>query len=571
MLPFTGCINDDTLCPDGTREGSDKGVTLEFSVVTHKSESTRALLPPSGTKFDGTAADNYLDLDNLLFLLFDNSPDPQLMQVFKPSIEAEDIDTYIKYKVKAIFNDFTFFKTENPTLTFSIVVIGNYMGHSPNDFGYHKGQTLSQIFNQARVGTFAMPISNNDLNSWIPSIGRNNYTNAFNETISGMTPAHIPMAGMQTFTVNTADLEKSSIDSPLQLSPDESKEINMLRALAKIEVVDRMGLIGTEDSRSWIEKVELIGYETRGSILPSLDQWNRSGLESQYVNAPSIPNSASFTGVRPNENFGINADGYNAVVNFFADRVATETRGDGHRVFSCYLTEYNPIPELLLEQEPMWIRITANSPGVVANDGSSSTFYRLKVAPYGDNGEPGDNMRILRNNVYRYEITGITTSLDLSLQVQPWNMDLIEWDYSDNPGVAEGGYMEWQTANPDFNRNNATIYYTGLLTGTFIFSQPLDGEWTAVFAPGPNTEPDAFEFIDAKGDAITGNIATGKIDGNPAVIRIRAKYEALPSENRSAILIFSVRTPDGRTISAPLVGPGWGDKEYFTIIQRAAL
>lgn len=576
MLPLTGCINDSSICPDEVGPETEKGVTFEFSVVTRKADSTRALLSPTGTPMPGSAAENYLDMNNLLFLLFDDDPsDPVLVQVFKPTVEAEDIDTYVKYKVKAFFNDFTFFQTDDPTLTFSIMVIANYMGLSPNDFGYHKGQTMSQIFNQSRVGTFATPVRNNERNWWIPSIGSGNYTDAFNQPVTGMIPAHIPMAGLQTFTIDTEKLNKSTVDSPLQLSPDESKEINMLRALAKIEVVDRIGVIGTENERSWIEKVELMGFTTRGSIVPNLDDWKRSGVETQYVRTPSIPNAAGFVGARPNESLVIDLSDYSSVINFFPDRIATNDRGDNYRVFSCYLTEYNPVASLLLEQYPMWMRVTANSPGLVAEDGSSSTFYRLEVAPYGDNGEPGQPMQILRNNIYRYEVTGITTSLDLRLQVSPWTTDEIMWDYSDNPGFADGGHMDWISGATNVDSNSATIYLrsqNSTLTGVFTFAQPLDGTWTAVFAPGPNTETDAFVFVDAEGKELPGNTASGIIDGQPSTIRIKTKYEQLPSDDRSVRLIFSVLTPDGRTISANVLGPEWGNNNtYFTIIQQAAL
>ncbi|MDE6512095.1 MAG: hypothetical protein K2L00_08420, partial [Muribaculaceae bacterium] len=439
MALSTGCINDSSPCP--ALNDDEEQITMEFTVVTRDlaGHGTRALNLAGIDRQEGTMAENYLDLDNTTFLLFDESK--TLIKVFVPYVDPVENTEYAKYSVRAFmspqeFHTLTDGKTE---VTFSIAVVGNFSRLNPRNAAYHIGQKLDEIFSQTAGATFAMPVrNNNNVQYWIPSIYGIPYTDAFGVTIGNMTPAYIPMAGIQTYKVDVADLQNSTVSHPLNLSADEngSGDINMLRALAKIEVVDRIDAVGTgtattqpdPDSRTWIEKVELVGHSDRGSLFPTFNQWNfNSNVETQYVGSPSIPEPLSYTG----------AEDTGALVNFFADAAATQERADKRRVFSCYLTEYNPTG--IAENQRMYMRITAQPPTPNGTDPSdeNSTFYRINLAPY-VNGVSQGAMPILRNNIYRYEISGLQGDLDLQLTVDDWNSEEpVEWEYTDNPSVTE--------------------------------------------------------------------------------------------------------------------------------------
>lgn len=564
VLPLVGCINDDSLCDKDEEIKPGEGITIEFSLTTSRpvKGSTRALIDPSGTLQDGSLAENYLDLNNLTFLLFDDKPEPELLQIISPYVEADNTTPYIKYKVTAFISDQYFLHATTSQLTFSIVVLGNYQSLTPRRFGFAKGMKLADLFDKTKVGTFAMPVSNNWGNSWIPSIlpGGN-----------GQQRGYIPMAGMQTFTVAVSDLRASTPESPLVISTDANgKDINMLRALAKIEVIDKIGFINNsqpdKNSRSWIEKVELIGHSTRGSIFPTLAQWNRSGnpYETQYVRTVSIPSDNTCLGEQPTN--GLTTDNDNATVNFFEDKDAVELRpNDDCQVFSCYLTEYNPNDRGTAY--PMWIRLTVHGPGTAQ---SSSTLYRLEPAPYIDN-TPGDLLSILRNNIYRYEIMGIGSTVDLNLIVDDWSSHETIWNYSDNPGMTDDGYLTWNLS-PDItvNTTNAEVVIGNnvTLTGSFAFAEPKGGTWIATFAPEGETEKEAFMFIDESGNKVP--FVSGDIDGETDIIKIVANFSPT-SFDRKARLIFTVKTFDERIISADVLDDAKYGKDYFTIIQNASL
>lgn len=402
VLPIlSGCSSTDMPYPvDG--EGED-GIILEFMMRTRNAESAAVIrsaeIPAAPNPEIGFAVENYLDLEKMMFLIFDN--EGNMLRTFKPEISAIDDASapYIKYRIRTFLHDKYFLESTDENISFTIVALGNYSNLSPEQFGYHEKESLTDIFNPDNVGTFSIPVSNNAEGTWIPTILSSG------EQGSG----HLPMSGMQTFTVGREKLRNSSLDNPCKLSEGSSaKYINMLRALAKIEIVDKMPLDEAGEDNYTIDKVELIGYATRGSIFPTYDQW-ASGLETQYVTAPSVPSSSEYRGVAPILGNVSSVEDEDAIIKFFQDEDATGIRDDGCNVFSCYLTEYDP--DMIGTVPQMWLRITLKS---VLTD--RKVQYRMEVAPY-SGGKPENPLKILRNNIYRYVITGMN---EVSLDIQPF-------------------------------------------------------------------------------------------------------------------------------------------------------
>lgn len=413
-LMLCSCIDDNSLCPDETTQDK-KEMTVEFTMVTRNADGNNR--SEDGPKTDNPAvgfpAENYLDLDNMMFLIFDNNL--RLIKPFYPEVSEEPSETkYAKYNVKFTLTEDYFLYPQTSYLDFTVVVIGNYSKLSPQNIYYRIGQRLESIFNQETGGTFAMPISNNSTGSWIPSIFGTTYTDAFGNKIEVTSSAHIPMAGMQTFkNVSVVNLKNSTKDTPLQLSGGTAtKFLHVLRSLAKIEIVDCIDALknGAEtfqpatDDRISIEKVELMGYTSRGSIFPTYNQWTVGGnVETQYVTNPSIPSDASYIGVKPKDDLSLSATSTYKPINFFADSDASLR--SGYKVFSCYLTEYDSAK--LDGKEPIWMRVTARIPVAEGSSESKKAYYRINLSSY-ENGESGENISVLRNNIYRYVITSIT-------------------------------------------------------------------------------------------------------------------------------------------------------------------
>lgn len=396
----TACASDDILTPIEDPENPTDSITLEFTMLTRNADSAiagRSEIPVPPDPEAGFGAENFLDLDNLSFLLFDG--DQKMLRTFSPEINVEQTSSpYIKYRVRTFLHDNYFLKSTEDEISFTIVVLGNYANLNPDKFNYYIGCDLKDIFDSSKVGTFSCPVSNNTGNTWIPTI----------VPMGDQGKGQIPMAGMQTFTVRMNDLRNSTPDNPYKLSEGSlGKCINMLRGLAKIEIIDK--ILSEDDNDSYyIEKVELVGHTSRGSILPTFNQWE-SGLETSYVTAPSVPDVAEYRGASPVSGLNIASNDNEALINFFYDTEATLSRGDGGKVFSCYLTEYDPA--MTGTVPGMWMRLTVKS-----RLSGKLMQFRIEAASYSD-GLPGDRIQILRNNIYRYVVSGVN---EIDLDVQPF-------------------------------------------------------------------------------------------------------------------------------------------------------
>ena len=208
-----------------------------------------------------------------------------------------------------------------------------------------------------------------------------------------------PMAGLQKVTLEGTKLAQSSKADPYSLP----NNINMLRALAKIEIIDKINVPDgdvwneTEDNTGAmgalrIHKAELLGVVDRGSLLPGYDQWvNINGEETQQVSQPSVPKSAKY--IKPllfdKENTsGVIPLGRN--IEFEEDNAARQAREDKCPVFSAYVFEYSK----LLEEDPgyqPYVRLTTRGGKSEDADGKTesyeSTIFPMRLAEYTDGDE----------------------------------------------------------------------------------------------------------------------------------------------------------------------------------------
>lgn len=415
-----GCVADnEDDCP--APPAPENNITLQFTVVTRNiqgrsksgSESRALIIPTDPTQL-GTADENYLDLQHLTFVLLDGSG--KALTSFAPEVKPENpaTDYYSRYTVKASIDHPYFHNATTADINFYIMVLANYQSHNPMNIAVSPGMDFAHLFDPKTVGTFAFPLTkktgDNEPYWWEPSIAKAQY---------------IPMSGLQNFTVAKTDLEKSSEEDPLVLSDASGdKDINMLRAIAKIEVIDHIEFDENAtphqnpiDDRVSIEKVELLGFFNRGSILPTLANWQQdpTSTETQYVTTASVPDAASYN-IPSAFNTG-NQNGA-AILDFYYDEIATNQREDGCRVFSVYVPEYSLAK--IGTSTHAWMQVTIQNPTSTDAD-LASRLYELKLASY-DEGQPGQEIDLLRNNIYRYQINSASaTLLNTQWTVCPWD------------------------------------------------------------------------------------------------------------------------------------------------------
>lgn len=207
------------------------------------------------------------------------------------------------------------------------------------------------------------------------------------------------MAGVQNFSVPVSDLEASTPESPAHLEnvSTTGKVINLLRAVARVDV--KLSAASTAAGIS-ISGVTLTGYNTRGTLLPEASAWlpgegNTTLYETQYIldtGTPTIPSNSSYAATA-------------------LPLVHITKEGDKDvDYWSIYLPEY---------AAPANNDDAPRFKVVFANAGQTTTIEdTFTLSQYAD-GAAGDNISLIRNNLYTYELTKTTTtSEDASISIK---------------------------------------------------------------------------------------------------------------------------------------------------------
>lgn len=404
MLLVAGCVNDYDDCP--VPKDRIDPVKLRFTIVTRTSagsgtKQTRAA-DISGGQI-GTTSENYLNLagHDIRFLLFDG--DQKLLRDFTPSANTNpavgDGGSYVAYRVEASIVEPYFANVATADTDFYIMVLANGRTHQMTALGLAPGETTikdvsGQLITFVQKTYVIVDTETGMRGGWMPSP-------------PGVADGeYIPMAGLQHFTLTQGAFDGKGPEDFIELSPENGfKNINMLRALAKIEVIDKIGIgghfAGAPLKRKRVEKVELFGRYANGTILPAYGQWNRNGvLETQQVDVPTMSYPIQY--LPPTAD--IYVPNWASLIEFYEDKEAQAVREDGCPVFSTYVTEYSRAD--INGNLPPYIRVTIDDPDTP--DDKESSFYRMELADYDDKGAAkpdGQLPALLRNHIYRYEIT----------------------------------------------------------------------------------------------------------------------------------------------------------------------
>lgn len=531
VLAATSCIDENSLCVEdrpGYQEGND--VWLAFSVKNQNTSdvTSRAGEPTDPTHPDESASDieNYIDPSDVTIMLADNKGN--IWKVWNAAtgdlVAVEGTNN--QYEYIARINQEYFNYAEGDNIDFSFIIVANTRGCGADNDSYDENDFMKTpwgLSKEYRGFTFNP--------GWTPSETDKHY---------------IPMSGLIKASVTRTALEGAT---------DTSNALNigtiyMQRNLCKVRILgDLNGLEGGSEYNQ-ITSVKLTGVNSKGAFIPVVEE----GTDSWYGGTKVVETPTE----KPEWWSGTTE------VEMIAAPQTSVIYGETYdNAFYCY------VPEAMLADRDAKLTITAN----YKEDPNSTKVWELPLAqPYGS----GDNIykgttSFVRNHIYEYRIQAQSgAKLTLTLNVLDWQAETITWDYSDNPGVADGGWLTWTAEmlnGATVNTNTARLVFgsdeTKTATGTFQFSQPLGGTWTASFAPQGNTETNAFCFVAPDGslvDVMSGSIS----EGVKSSIQIRPRY--VPAQQRSAQLIFTVRTPDGRTLTGDLVE---GDIKHFTVVQNA--
>lgn len=551
------CVNDDLGCIEdrpGYVEGNDVWFTL--SVVNQGSVSKGSPFesPRSVSRADvpgdtmghpdeeATAAENYINLDDITLMVLDDRR--ALLRVFNRDEFtvvpiSEDYSSYeLKFKIN---RDYFGYASGSDNIPFSIMVIANSKGvkaPSTHPFTWANAGKLVTTLSMSAENKFEFP--ENFEKIWRPDIAGG---------------YHIPMAGISRVSISRVALEGANDDATrFELDP-----IYMQRAIAKLRVLDGIPLQTDTPELSEITSVSIHGLFKAMALVPY------SSKAPTWYTADDTPvievGSASY------EEWD-----YSATIMAYKDENYKTADGNTYTAFIAYIPEYSASAKIESDQK----RPEASGPEpdklpmlVIEAKNRFTGETKSYEKPIADFTNITD---IARNHIYEFTVTALPTAqLNLTLNVKDWDAQETTWDYSDNPAINGEGYLQWLSGTyANIDEANAGLYprvnYPAV--GNFTFSEPQGGEWTAVLIPEGSTELDAFCFVDDSGAKV--NSISGTINGKPASISIVAQYPPA-AYDRSARLLFTVHTPDGRTISADVLNGHYGSNKYFTIHQNASL
>lgn len=415
MSCFQSCINEKSDCPS-VEVNNEGGFHLRFTIMTRTDGRTKAA-DIDGDQ-EGAGYENYLDVNDIRYFIYDNNQNFITDITTKTTTVAAN-NNYTVYNVEANVDDQYFYDNLHGTIDFYILALANHKDWGINIPAPNRGDNIQNLFANGLVMN-TTPI-----------------TRLLQDALS-VAGQKFPMSGLQHFRVPGSMLMTSAEGAPYDLKLATGKDLNMLRALAKIEIIDKIniehGKVFDEaadnagmNGRLRIDKVEINGFMTRGTLLPAFNQWNRNSvLETQQVIAPTVPTTSSYQlppVLDADNNFGQigNLSGY--IIDFMEDEYARSLRADKCPVYSGYVYEYlktasqmNNVPAT---QQP-YFRVTTR--GYTAPDGqviAESMIFPVRMAEY-TNGvaTSADNLdQLLRNHIYRFEIAAIGTNLTVNWTV----------------------------------------------------------------------------------------------------------------------------------------------------------
>lgn len=286
------------------------------------------------------------------------------------------------YLISTRLTNYVIPENENPNTSFTVIVIANMLG---------AGGSYPKVTVSGSDGTSGTKLDDfrTSVNNLSFSLGYDNTINWYpGLKISGDVEAYIPMYGENVYTVKKSALEEALINGYLELDA-----VNMLRALAKIEIID--GIEKGADGFPKISKVTLGGntFITNGLVFP-----NERGADGQ-VSEYRLPEGQS----KSTLSWSLTQLSGNKIV-------GTDANGNDIKKDTDYWRIYLP-EQLISAGNPLTYTIdidnsTAgnNQYTVNMNDQSFQEAYKNKI---------------LRNHIYRIVITSVSAEGGLNYTVCP--------------------------------------------------------------------------------------------------------------------------------------------------------
>ena len=360
-----------------------------------------------------------------------------------------------------------------------------------------------------------MVVANADAASTNASGAVNGYNNnaPFNHDVTS-----IPMWGIGTY----------EIDLIQQLIVDLDEPIYMLRSMAKIEVTLNQ-TVYAEGYR--ITSATLNKYNTQGYVVPTLPVTTG---DNPVVDWSKLTNTTSLSTANVFRE-------YDRLAGTLSNPISKSFSENEKGSYVIYVPEYDNDGSL---------DITLGLSNGTTDITNSLETNKIKLNVY-SNGKPTNTpIDLVRNHWYQYTINKVNdgANIDVTCQVQPWELQQQVIDYTSEPAAAEGGKIHWIGANPDAS-NQVTLNSSLEAQCTFTLNSPLGYQWVASLVPvgdGASAANSPFRFV--TNGQVAGMDTSGIIDGKPVTLTIKSTATDGVDEDKAVRLQIIVIKGDGTSV-----------------------
>ena len=528
----------------------------------------------------GDAAENFINVSSGDYAVFIFDGAGNFVQRFEPgavSLERDGTDDYV-YHINGAF------RPENELEKLQVLVLANWRTGFGGKYNGFEDRLAAQLTETGRNSTSLAWLYGNaaDFNFTLPVRPATSGGGASSdETDSAWFPVDntsgIPMFGLsEKIDMN----DKTMLGNSIVLKTDNP--IPMLRALAKIEVVDMV------PGGANIEKCVLTTYNTTGRFIPDGTanfDWDK---ETTQVTSPSLPADLTQSSGGQSAPAGKN-------LQFSKGSRTVRTKGATDDEPKDCFTVY--IPEMDLQSLDM-----KNRPVVLIYINGVEKPYTVVLTDYDKDGKPiaaNAYASLLRNHVYRYNIlsVGVTADLPIKIETPDWDLDDDQfWGYEDAAvKFTDDGKFKWfdHDGNPwggEDNKNwdNSDIndqfrilligqYEETAAYGSFRFKPVAASnscKWTLSLIADDATKNDYFTIQIKKNDGDwedCGDTVTRDLDNDAVEFRIMATGSNGSTSDYSARLIMTVQTFDGRVAILNLTGTSVydsSDERFYYVVKQ---
>ena len=275
---------------------------------------------------------------------------------------------------------------ENPAAQdkYTIMILANWrsFGYEYDNLSLEKDvTTVGDVVEQARQKPYTLPAA-----PWQP------YKNG---------RKGIPMCGVKEFTLTGSDIKSGT---ELEIST-ETDPIMMLRAVAKIEIIDNL-YEGKRDADCGVKVASVSRYNKTGTLICDLKNNPSWYVEDHQVDTPTLP------AVTPNQAADL-------------EMLPAGTDDAGRPVWAAYVPEFD-MSKLMTPGDVLRPAVKLQ----IRKPGSDPTLlgYIVDMADYGGGSTPvitNEYRYILRNHIYRFELTGSpdnpNRNIIINYTVCPWD------------------------------------------------------------------------------------------------------------------------------------------------------